>query len=181
MKPKNKRLGFTMIELMIVISVIGILAVVLFPKITQVRDTASTTIVERNMRFVQTQAEYSLARAPAQTPQSVSSLLSDRLSELELENPVSGKKDLVQQVFSSGPFVNSGQGPAVHILYKDMVQVASGGSFGYTEGLQNNSLSGVVGVNIYIDSDDSRLTAEIFPYGVDGKYINNVGYLTSKR
>lgn len=51
-KKKNDR-GFTLIELMIVIAVIGILAVVLAPKMTSVKDSAKTTGVIANARTVE--------------------------------------------------------------------------------------------------------------------------------
>lgn len=50
---RKKDDGFTLIELMIVIAVIGILAVVLIPKISGIKDQAKLTGVETNVRSVQ--------------------------------------------------------------------------------------------------------------------------------
>lgn len=50
---RKKDGGFTLIELMIVIAVIGILAIVLVPKVGSIKTQAKATGVETNMRVVQ--------------------------------------------------------------------------------------------------------------------------------
>lgn len=50
---RRKDGGFTLIELMIVIAVIGILAVVLVPKITNVKDSAKSAGVTTNAKSVE--------------------------------------------------------------------------------------------------------------------------------
>lgn len=52
---KNKK-GFTLVELMMVIAVIGILAIVLIPKMGGVKNDAKTAGVDANMRVVKSSA-----------------------------------------------------------------------------------------------------------------------------
>lgn len=54
---KRKDSGFTLIELMIVIAVIGILAIVLIPKVGTVKTQAKATGLDTNIRLVQGYAE----------------------------------------------------------------------------------------------------------------------------
>ena len=82
---KNKK-GFTMIELMIVITVIGILAIVLLPRIAGVRDDARNSGVDANMRTVQGVVELEINRYKEKDE--FKTRLENRLNDLE--NPVTG-------------------------------------------------------------------------------------------
>lgn len=53
---KNKK-GFTLVELMIVIAIIGILAIVLIPQASKMRENAKLSGVDANARMVQAQIE----------------------------------------------------------------------------------------------------------------------------
>lgn len=53
MQKRRKEDGFTLIELMIVIAVIGILAVVLIPKVGTVKTQAKAAGIDTNVRMVQ--------------------------------------------------------------------------------------------------------------------------------
>ncbi|MFZ5646929.1 MAG: type IV pilin protein [Bacillota bacterium] len=59
---KKNRKGFTLIELMMVVAVIGILALVLIPKVGGTKDQAKLAGVESNMRIVQSVVEGNIMR-----------------------------------------------------------------------------------------------------------------------
>ena len=53
----NERNGFTLIELIVVISVIGILASIAVPRYTNVKDKADLTVVKMDLKSIQTLVE----------------------------------------------------------------------------------------------------------------------------
>lgn len=63
---KNQK-GFTLIELMMVIAVIGILAAVLIPKLSGIKDSAKDSGTQSNFRQVQAAVEGNIARYQGST------------------------------------------------------------------------------------------------------------------
>ncbi len=59
-KKLNKK-GFTLIELIIVIAILGILAVILIPRFTGMRENANVRAVEANLRNLQSAVEVYVA------------------------------------------------------------------------------------------------------------------------
>jgi type IV pilus assembly protein PilA len=102
MKLKRKKdSGFTLIELMIVIAVIGILAVVLVPKIGGFKDSAKTTGTLTNQKsmeaFVVVNYEKWLRKSPALSASDVASEIATQLAKPDntLTNPFSGKTTVI--------------------------------------------------------------------------------------
>ncbi|MGI6538282.1 MAG: type II secretion system protein [Caldicoprobacterales bacterium] len=56
-KKLNKK-GFTLIELIVVIAILGILAVILIPRFTGMRENANVRAVEANLRNLQSAVEF---------------------------------------------------------------------------------------------------------------------------
>ena len=103
---KNKK-GFTMIELMIVITVIGILAIVLLPRIAGVRDDARNSGVNANMRTVQGVAELEINRYKEGEESQFKNRLLNRLNDLE--NPMTGTTNEALYISTSSDLTLEGE------------------------------------------------------------------------
>ena len=57
LKRLNDKRGFTLIELMVVIGIIGILAGIAVPKVTSVKERANISVVKSDLRNIQTALE----------------------------------------------------------------------------------------------------------------------------
>lgn len=83
----KRKKGFTLAELMIVIAIIGILMVVLIPKVVQMKDSAKEVGIDANMRSVASQLEIMIGDYT-----DVSNLQSDLQKRLgdNVKNPLNG-------------------------------------------------------------------------------------------
>ena len=84
---KNQK-GFTLIELMMVIAVIGILAAVLVPKIGTIKDDAKSAGVETNMNTIQAMAESMMTNYKKKTADVFEADLAAKIGT-KLTNPIS--------------------------------------------------------------------------------------------
>ena len=160
----NKK-GFTMIELMIVITVIGILAIVLLPRISGIRNDARTAGVEANMRATQSVAELEISRYRLGEEEQFGERLESRLSDVA--NPFTGNE---------GTYYTS-----VGIGNKETLadNMASAGAILIVKGLTNSAiiendenLANRLGkVLITIHQNEGRLSASIYGYDSEGYYI----------
>ncbi|HEY8909665.1 MAG TPA: prepilin-type N-terminal cleavage/methylation domain-containing protein [Desulfosporosinus sp.] len=90
---RRKDEGFTLIELMIVIAVIGILAVVLVPKVGTIKTQAKSAGIDTNIRMVQAYGQ-SRITSWANAGTSVSTI------EADFQSALTGGTDLMANPFS---------------------------------------------------------------------------------
>lgn len=97
---RKKDGGFTLIELMIVIAVIGILAVVLVPKVGSIKTQAKSAGVDTNVRvvegFVQSRISYWANNGTA--PAAIQSEIGIAFTANKIKNPIS----LLETVVTTG-------------------------------------------------------------------------------
>ncbi len=77
--------GFTLIEILIVVVIIGILAAIVVPNFTNATDTASTASIQMNLRRIRNQIEVYRAEHGAKAP-----TLADIVDQLTLASDISG-------------------------------------------------------------------------------------------
>lgn len=152
---RRKDSGFTLIELMIVIAVIGILAIVLIPRIGLVKSQAKETGLDTNIRVVQGYIESKIDRWVA-----------DNTSRGDVEDAIvaaftftDSSKELINPVTSVSSDAVKGNSAA-----------GSGSLYVLTQG--NPGDTGSKGtIMVVVDSDYATNGISLYAYGADGKLL----------
>ena len=106
---RRTRSAFTLVELLIVVSILGILAALVVPRFTSASEQARTTGVERQLQTLRGQIELYRANENAYPPDLVSGtgwddLIGGRYLQAEPRNPLRGNASTV----SAGATINVG-------------------------------------------------------------------------
>jgi len=152
---KNEK-GFTLVELMVVIAIIGLLAAVLVPKMGFMKDTAKEAGLDSNMRLVEATVTSMLPKYKVSEISSFRSDLADKLDG-NLTNPFSNSS-----VADIGDGNTTGQ-PAVVVYNGPYVDWPNGDPFNDVAGAIICAVTeshGHIKVEIgYLDKDGNALSS----------------------
>lgn len=120
MKQRKREDGFTLIELMIVIAVIGILAVVMVPKFGGVKDSAKTTGVITNVRSVESYVNANIDKwvNKGTEDHKIAAEIAAAFAPVDnaVKNPYSGMTNIVDRFNPSTPEVLPAPTDGIQIL-----------------------------------------------------------------
>jgi prepilin-type N-terminal cleavage/methylation domain-containing protein len=188
-KRRRNKKGFTMIELMIVITVIGILAIVLLPRLAGLRDEARAQGVEPNLRAAQGLIEIEITKEVTSAA-AFADFLKTKLDGTQ--NPITGTRGA--RSIADGTAPDNYQDNAYAIRWLDS-ETISGSALKYATsesalaatmsavGIDEKQFdaqlgtypqrAGLVVIQVFRETGTQRLTTIIYGYDAKGKYIAN--------
>lgn len=144
MNKRRREEGFTLIELMIVIAVIGILAVVLVPKMAGIKTSAKATGVETNVKSVQVYVVANMDKwinSGYTNANMATAIYANFSSDNALKNPFSGLTDIKSSV--GGVQLDNSTAISSSLVSTDALQV-----LGSTPGTGYSNGHGTVVINV---------------------------------
>ncbi len=159
--------GFTLIEIMIVVAIIGILAIVLIPKIQGMKEQAMLSGIDTNLRIANGYAQVLINGYTAGTINQLEPALASKLAtgiiENDLENPITGATGCVgfDTLENSGAFAYSAYD------LEDEVGDEMPEELG-----QSDELAGVIVFDAYVN-DEGRTCLKFVPFDDQGNPMLN--------
>lgn len=164
----KKYSGFTLVELMVSIAIIGILAIVLLPKAAVLKQEAKITGVCPNMRTAVAIAETLLEQYNTNTINQVEDALSAELytnnTDVDIRNPVTGATGCIN--FGETEVNNN----AAFAYFKDIDET---GDSRYEEIGQSEDFAGIILYDVYLDSQNN-LRIKFIPFDYQGRPMTKI-------
>jgi type IV pilus assembly protein PilA len=163
---KRKDSGFTLVELMIVIAVIGILAVVIVPKVGMVRTQAKLSGIDVNMRMVQAYVQSTISNQ-TKTDQFCKDLAAafpvGATGDDALINPLTGTVGTVEWDKHGGAL------EYVNKTYADKAETDK-----FITGNSSNAIQGEIVITFFTDPNNSdKFDVVLYPHDQNGSVITN--------
>lgn len=168
---KNK--GFTLIELMIAIAIIGILALVLIPRVAGMKTQAKLSGINTNLNIAQGVIE-SLITDYEPDDAGVTGLESAIASRLNITDPTKGAKNPITGALGVGdydpttPVPNNGDKAFV---YDSDVSEPKNAALADPASLNSPNMRGVIYIHAYYTGTPAELKVELLPYDDQGNYM----------
>jgi len=159
--------GFTLIELMIAIAIIGILAIVLIPKVGGIKSQAKISGINTNLRVAAAKAEIVLASRGASEIDEVEASLAELLytndTSKDMKNPMTGATGCLD--LNVTPMTDS----TAFAFFSD--EDEEGYSM-YEEIGENEDFAGIILFDVYLDTEN-KLAIKFVPLDELGGPIAN--------
>lgn len=167
MRILNCKKAFTLIEIMMVVAIIGVLAVVLIPKIAGMKEQAMLTGIDTNLRVANGYTQVVINNYNAtnldKLELDLASKLATGIKENDIENPITHATGCYD-------FGNLENGAA--FAYSPDILEDEVGDAMHEELGQSDELIGVIVFDAYID-DEGKVRVKFVPFDEQGNPMNN--------